>query len=292
VEPTSAPAAARPAPGPPGIILGVPPFVVAVANQKGGVGKTTTVVNVAAILAERGRRVLLIDCDPQANATSGLGIARSDIATSTYDVLVLGRPLADARIPTQVAGLDLVPSAIALAGAEIELVGVARRERRLAYALEALADDPVDYVFLDCPPSLGLLTVNAVVAAHGLLVPIQCEFYALEGLALLTHTIQLLRRELNPSLQITAIVLTLHDGRLTLANQVVKEVRSRFGDRVLDPVIPRNVRLSEAPSYGLPITLYAPESRGAEAYRALATSLDQRLQAEAPVPAAAPGVGR
>jgi len=259
----------------------VPPLVLAVANQKGGVGKTTTVVNLAAILAERGRRILLVDCDPQANATSGLGIARRDIVASTYDVLVLGRPLAEARMRTAVAGLELVPSDIALAGAEIELVGVARREKRLAYALEALVDDPIDYVFLDCPPSLGLLTVNAVVAAHGLVVPIQCEFYALEGLGLLTHTIHLLRRDLNPNLQVTAIVLTLHDSRLTLANQVVEEVRARFGDRVLDPVIPRNVRLSEAPSYGLPISLYAPASRGAQAYRELADNLDRRLQAEA-----------
>ena len=259
----------------------MPALVIAVANQKGGVGKTTTVINIAAILAERGRRVLVIDCDPQANATSGLGVARRDIGASIYDVLVLGRPIAEARIATRIPGLDLVPSDIALAGAEIELVGVARREKRLTYALEALADDPLDYIFLDCPPSLGLLTVNAVVAAQALLVPIQCEFYALEGLGLLTHTLQLLRRELNPGLAIAGIVLTLHDARLTLANQVVDEVRARFGADVLDPVIPRNVRLSEAPSYGLPITEYAPTSRGAVAYRELAANLDARLQARA-----------
>ena len=259
----------------------MPPLVLAVANQKGGVGKTTTVINVGAHLAELGRRVLIVDCDPQANATSGLGVARRDIPASTYDVVVLGRPLAEARIHTSIPGLDLIPSDIALAGAEIELVAVARREKRLAYALEALSDDPVDYVLLDCPPSLGLLTVNAVVAAEALLVPIQCEFYALEGLGLLTHTISLLRRELNPSLRIAGIVLTLHDGRLTLASQVVDEVRKRFGDLVLDPVIPRNVRLSEAPSFGLPITAYAPASRGAEAYRELAVNLDARLQAGA-----------
>ena len=258
----------------------MPPLVLAVANQKGGVGKTTTVINVAAHLAEIGRRVLIIDCDPQANATSGLGVARRDIPASTYDVVVRGRPIAEARMHTAIPGLELVPSDIALAGAEIELVGVARREKRLSYALEALADDPLDYVLLDCPPSLGLLTVNAVVAARALVVPIQCEFYALEGLGLLTHTISLLRRELNPQLRIAGIVLTLHDGRLTLATQVVDEVRKRFGDLVLDPVIPRNVRLSEAPSYGLPITSYAPSSRGADAYRELAVNLDARLQAD------------
>jgi len=256
----------------------VPPLILAAANQKGGVGKTTTVVNLGAALAQRGRRVLIIDCDPQANATSGLGIARRDIVASTYDVLVLGRPLAEARLATQVGGLELIPSDIALAGAEIELVSVARREKRLTYALEALTDDPLDYVLLDCPPSLGLLTVNAVVAAHSLLVPIQCEFYAMEGLGLLTHTINLLRRDLNPRLRIAGIVLTLHDARLTLANQVVDEVRARFGEDVLDPLIPRNVRLSEAPSYGLPITLYAPTSRGAQAYRELAANLEARLE--------------
>lgn len=262
------------------IIPGMAPIILAVANQKGGVGKTTTTLNLAAALAEMGRRVLIVDCDPQANATSGLGIARKDVVASSYDVVVLGRPLSEARIHTAVPNLDLVPSDIALAGAEIELVGMARRERRLAYALEALADDPVDYVFLDCPPSLALLTVNAIVAAQALVVPIQCEFYALEGLGLLTHTINLLRRDLNPNLKIAGIVMTLFDGRLTLAHQVVDEVRARFPDEILTPVIPRNVRLSEAPSFGLPVTMYAPASRGAIAYRELAANLDRRLHGD------------
>jgi chromosome partitioning protein len=264
----------------------MPPVVLAVANQKGGVGKTTTTINVAACLAEMGRRVLLIDLDPQANATSGLGIDRKDVAVSAYDVLVLGQPLADARIATAIPGLDLIPSDIALAGSEIELVAMARRERRLEYALEAIEPGSLDYIFIDSPPSLGLLTVNAVVAAHALLVPIQCEFFALEGLGLLTHTISLLRRDLNPRLGIAGIVMTQFDGRLTLAHQVVEEVRKRFPDEMLTPVIPRNVRVSEAPSFGQPVTTYAPVSRGAQAYRELAANLDSRLQAR---PAAASG---
>jgi chromosome partitioning protein len=254
----------------------VPAIVLAVANQKGGVGKTTTAISVGAALAQLGRRVLLVDIDPQANATSGLGVDRREVETSIYDVVVLGRPLAEARRPTVVPNLDLVPSDIALAGSEIELVGMARREHRLGYALEGLESND-DYVLIDSPPSLGLLTVNAVVAAEALLIPIQCEFYALEGLGLLTHTIALLRRELNPELEIAGIVMTQFDSRLALANQVVEEVRRRFGAKVLMPVIPRNVRLSEAPSHGLPITLYDPGCRGAVAYRELAFNLDRRL---------------
>jgi chromosome partitioning protein len=255
----------------------MPPLILAVANQKGGVGKTTTTVNLAAALAEMGRKVLVIDMDPQANATSGLGVDRSKVETSIYDSVVLGRQLIDARISTVVPGLDIIPSDIALAGSEIELVSLARREQRLHYALDAMqpADD---YVFVDCPPSLGLLTVNAVVAAQALLVPIQCEFYALEGLGLLTHTIALLRRELNPNLTIAGIVMTLFDGRLALAHQVVDEVAARFGDQLLHPVIPRNVRLSEAPSHGMPVTLYDPNCRGAIAYRELAKNFDRRMR--------------
>jgi chromosome partitioning protein len=263
----------------------VPPTILAVANQKGGVGKTTTAVSMGASLAEMGRKVLLIDIDPQANATSGLGVDRSQVETSIYDVVVLGRGLAEARIPTMVPGLDIVPSDISLAGSEIELVDLARRERRLQYAVEALGSDD-DYILIDSPPSLGLLTVNAVVAAEALLIPIQCEFYALEGLGLLMHTLALLRRELNPTLGVAGIVMTLFDARLALAHQVVDEVRARFGDQLLIPLIPRNVRLSEAPSHGLPITLYDPTCRGAIAYRELSANLDARIRASAALAAA------
>ena len=260
----------------------MPPSILAVANQKGGVGKTTTAVSVGAALADMGRKVLLIDIDPQANATSGLGVDRSLVQTSIYDVIVMGRSLEEARLHTAVPGLDVVPSDIALAGSEIELVDLARRERRLQYALEALASDD-DYVLIDSPPSLGLLAINAVVAADALLIPIQCEFYALEGLGLLMHTLTLLRKELNPTLGIAGIVMTLFDARLALAHQVVDEVRARFGDQLLTPLIPRNVRLSEAPSHGMPITLYDPSCRGAIAYRELSANLDARIRSGAAV---------
>jgi chromosome partitioning protein len=250
--------------------------VLAVTNQKGGVGKTTSVISLAASLADLGRRVLVVDIDPQANATSGLGIDRSQLNGSVYDVVVLGRAIEDARLPTPVDGVDLVPSDVALAGSEVELVSMARRERRLQYALEGLSGRD-DYVLIDCPPSLGLLTINAVVAAQGVLVPIQCEYYALEGLGLLMHTISLVRRELNPRLEIAGIILTQFDSRLLLAHQVAEEVARRFPDRLLLPAVPRNVRLCEAPSHGLPITLYDPNSRGAIAYRELAAGLDRRI---------------
>jgi chromosome partitioning protein len=257
----------------------VVPHVLAVANQKGGVGKTTTTINVGAALAAMGRRVLVIDIDPQANATSGLGVDRAALEATSYDVVVNGRALSDARITTVVPGLDIVPADLSLAGAEIEMINLARRERRLAYALEAV--DDVDYVLIDCPPSLGLLTVNAATAAQALLVPIQCEFYALAGLGLLTQTLALLQRELNPSLSIAGIVMTLYDGRLALARQVVEEVRARFSGQLLSPFIPRNVRLSEAPSHGLPVNLYDPGCRGAIAYAELTANLDRRLTGHA-----------
>lgn len=256
------------------------PARIAVVNQKGGVGKTTTAVNVATALAQAGRSVLLIDCDPQSNASSALGVARDDERPTSYDVIVGGQPLATARRPTSVRGLDIVPSSIALAGAEIELVTLPRREYRLSYALQDLGG--VDYILMDCPPSLALLTVNALVAAHSLLVPLQCEYYALEGLTLLSRTLELMRGGLNPSLSVLGIVLTLFDSRLSLSVDVVNEVRTRFPDETFTTVIPRNVRLSEAPSHGLPIQLYDPTCRGALAYDALARELDDRVRAQVP----------
>ena len=254
----------------------MPSRTIAVVNQKGGVGKTTTAINLGAALADRGRRVLLVDCDPQSNATSGLGVDGKRLERTIYDVVVLGQPLGEARIPTMVDGLDLVPSSVALAGSEIEMVALPRRERRLDYALESLSGED-DYILLDCPPSLGLLTVNAVVAADSLLIPIQCEYFALEGLGLLTYTIALLRQELNPTLEVEGIVLTLYDPRLTLAGQVVDEVRAQFPAETMDTLIPRNVRLSEAPSHGLPISRYDPDCKGARAYAELAAELDGRV---------------
>lgn len=250
--------------------------VLAMANQKGGVGKTTTTINLGACLAEMGQKVLIVDCDPQSNASSGLGVQRETSRQSSYDVIVLGKRMGPAIIQTGFGHLDLVPADIALAGAEIELIDLPRREFRLSYALDEVAGD-YDYVLLDCPPSLGLLTVNAIVAAQGLVVPIQCEFFALEGLGLLTHTIQLLRRDLNPQLEISGIVMTQFDGRLALAQQVVDEVRSQFPEELVDPPIPRNVRLSEAPSFGKPISVYDPHCRGADAYRQLAANFHARM---------------
>jgi chromosome partitioning protein len=264
------------------------PRIYAVANQKGGVGKSTTALNVAAYLAEWGRRTLLVDMDPQANCTSGLGLARDPERTSVYDVVVDGRPLPEAIVPVASApGLHLVPSDIALAGAEIELIGLPRREARLAYALEAVAGD-YDWVFIDCPPSLGLLTLNALVAARHLLVPIQCEFYALEGLSHLSYTLELVRRQSNPELELAGVVLTLYDGRTTLSHQVVEEVRRGYPDLTFDTVIPRNVRLSEAPSYGQPITRYDRGSRGALAYADLTREILRRAGQLPPGPEPAP----
>jgi chromosome partitioning protein len=251
------------------------PRVYAVVNQKGGVGKTTTAINVAANLPQLGKTGLLVDMDPQGNTTSGLGINRSELSRSIYNVIIDAEDINEIICSTQVPGLDILPSHRALAGAEIELINLPRRERRLRYALEAVRA-PYDYIIIDCPPSLGLLTVNCLVAAEYMLIPIQCEYYALEGLGALTHTTQLIQRELNPELKVGGIVLTLYDPRTTLASQVVAQVRQQFPDTTFRTVIPRNVRLSEAPSYGMPITQYDPTSRGAIAYQELTKELIAR----------------
>ncbi len=241
---------------------------IACTNQKGGVGKTTTVVNLASYLAIAGDRVLIIDLDPQGNATSGLGIDRSS-RVSVYDAVVDNLALESLVTATSTPGLALVPSSIALAGAEVELAPLEQRERRLARLLGPLREQ-YDHIFIDCPPSLGLLTVNALTAADATLIPIQCEYYALEGLSQLMATITLVREHLNPSLEIAGAVLTMYDGRTNLSAQVAIEVRTHLGDHVFETVIPRSVRLSEAPSHGKAIRDYAPDSSGAIAYRALA----------------------
>ncbi|HEY4751940.1 MAG TPA: AAA family ATPase [Candidatus Limnocylindrales bacterium] len=248
---------------------------IACSNQKGGVGKTTTVVNLATYLALLGDRVLVIDLDPQGNATSGFGIDRASLEGSIYDALVDGRALAELHVATQVQNLRLVPSSIALAGVEIELADQEGRERRLSRALrdEAAA---WDWVFVDCPPSLGLLTVNALTGVDEVLVPIQCEYYALEGLTQLIATINLVRDHLNPDLAIAGVVLTMFDSRTNLSTEVADEVRRHLRDAVFETVVPRSVRLSEAPSHGQPIALYRPDSKGAEAYANLAGELRAR----------------
>ena len=245
------------------------PRVLAVANQKGGVGKTTTSVNLGAALAELGFRVLVIDLDPQGNATTGLGIDARNFELSMYDVLMRDCSLEDCVEPTSMKNLFVAPATIALAGAEIELVPAFSRELKLRRAIESVIDD-FDYVLIDCPPSLGLITVNALAAASEVLVPIQCEYYALEGLSQLMRNVHLVASNLNPRLDISTIVLTMYDARTKLADQVATEVREHFGSKVCRIVIPRTVRLSEAPSFGQPITAFDPASRGAIAYRELA----------------------
>ena len=248
---------------------------IACANQKGGVGKTTTVVNLGSYLALTGDRVLIIDLDPQGNATSGLGIDRNSIDRSVYDAVVDGSQLGDLILPGPIEGLDVIPSAIALAGAELELAPVEGRERRLARRL-ADVTERYDYILIDCPPALGLLTVNALTAADSVLIPLQCEYYALEGLTQLLATLDLVRDNLNPRLAINGVVLTMYDARTNLSADVAAEARLHLGDLVYQAVIPRSVRLSEAPSHGLPIPRYSPESTGAMAYAALASELRQR----------------
>ena len=249
--------------------------VTACTNQKGGVGKTTTVINLAAYLALSGTRTLVIDLDPQGNATSGLGVDRRAVDRSSYEALVDRVPLRDLVVQTAVSGLDLVPSAPALSGAEVELVGMAARERRLAASLAEL-DGRYERIFIDCPPSLGLLTLNALTAADGVLIPIQTEYYALEGLSQLVNTIRRVREGLNPRLEIDGVLLTMYDARTNLSAQVASEVRRHMNGSVYRTVVPRSVRLSEAPSHGMPIALYDPASRGANAYRELAGEVTAR----------------
>jgi chromosome partitioning protein len=262
---------------------------IACANQKGGVGKTTTVVNLATYLALAGRTVLVVDLDPQANATSGLGIDRASLTGSAHEALVDGQPIGSLVRSTPIRGLDVVPASIALAGAELELALVERRERRMSLALDELRSR-YDHVIVDCPPSLGLLTINALTAADGVLIPIQCEYYALEGLAQLIETINLVRDHLNPDLAIKGVILTMFDARTNLAADVAAEVRRHLGDRVYATVVPRSVRLSEAPSYGLPIAAYRPDSKGAQAYREVAVELLARDGIYLDVPVAATGL--
>ena len=242
---------------------------VALVNQKGGVGKTTTAINLGTGLAAMGRRILVVDLDPQGNASTGLGIERARRQKGTYEVLLEGLPSADAIVETSIPGLSMLPSSVSLAGAEIELVTMERREFRLAEALGQIADK-FDQVLIDCPPSLNMLTLNALVAADALLVPLQTEFYALEGLSYLVQTVERIKRSLNPKLELAGIILTMVDRRNTLSEAVASEVRQHFGGRVFDTVVPRNVRVSEAPSHGLPVLVYDHRCVGAQAYIQLA----------------------
>lgn len=249
--------------------------IYAVANQKGGVGKTTTAINLGAYVAKSGKRVLLVDMDPQANATSSLGYDKRNLDLTMYDVIINNLALTELIIVTERVGLDLAPAGLALAGAEVELVGLPKREYRLALALKPLLER-YDYVIIDCPPSLGLLTVNALTAASGAIIPIQCEYLALEGLSQLLGTLKRIRERLNPTLNVMGVVMTMYDSRTLLSAQVVNEVRKYFPHEIFQTIIPRSVRLAEAPSYGQSILEYDSDSRGAQAYESLAAELMTR----------------
>lgn len=245
--------------------------IIAVVNQKGGVGKTTTAVNVSTILAKKGKKVLLIDSDPQGNATSGVGIDKNT-KKSIYDVIINDVEINEAIVQSPIKNLYVCPSNINLAGAEVELVPMMSREQKLKEKLEKVEND-FHYIIIDCPPSLGLLTINAFTASNSLLIPIQCEYYALEGVGQLINTVNLVRKQLNKTLYIEGVVLTMNDARTNLSNQVIKEVKTYFKDNVYKTIIPRNVKLSEAPSFGMPITVYAPKSKGARCYEKLTNEI-------------------
>ncbi len=253
--------------------------VISIANQKGGVGKTTTAVNLSSCLAIKGKRVLLIDIDPQGNATSGFGIDKNGIRHSIYDVIINGLPIKEALMETCIENLDIIPSNIQLAGAEVELVSVFSRETRMKVALDDIRKE-YDFILIDCPPSLGLLTINSLTASDTILVPIQCEYYALEGLSQLMNTVSLVQKHLNPRLDVEGVVLTMFDARTNLSIQVVDEVKRYFKNKVYSTIIPRNVRLSEAPSFGKPIIIYDPKSKGAECYLDLAKEVIEKYEEE------------
>ena len=249
--------------------------IISVANQKGGVGKTTTTVNLGACLASLGKRVLLVDMDAQGNATSGVGIRKPDVTQDIYDVLVNELPIAEATLVTEHENLSIVPATLQLAGAEIELTSMMARESRLKGSL-AEVNDQYDYILIDCPPSLGHLTINSFTASDSILIPVQCEYYALEGLSQLLNTVRLVQKHFNPELEIEGVLLTMYDARTNLGNEVVEEVRKYFREKVYETIIPINIRLSEAPSHGMPIIDYDPRSRGAEVYQALAKEVVNR----------------
>lgn len=251
--------------------------IISVANQKGGVGKTTTTVNLGACLAYIGKKVLLIDSDAQGNATSGLGVRKPDVVNDIYDVLVNELPIKEAILPTSRENLEIVPATLQLAGAEIELTSMMARESRLKSAIAEVKAD-YDFILIDCPPSLGHLTINAFTASDAILIPVQCEYYALEGLSQLLNTVRLVQKHFNPELEIEGVLLTMYDARTNLGAEVVAEVRKYFREKVYDTIIPRNVRLSEAPSHGMPIIDYDPRSKGAEVYQALAKEVLAREQ--------------
>ncbi len=248
--------------------------IIAIANQKGGVGKTTTTINLGAYLAKSGKRVLIVDLDPQGNTSSGLGIDKTKLKTSLYDIMINGNEAKKVVMKTPFHGLQVLPAAPILAAAEVELVNTAQREYRLKEALGVL---DYDYILIDCPPSLGLLTLNGLVAAHSLMIPVQAEFYALEGLGQLLQTVSMVKKKLNPELKMLGVLLTMHNGRTTLSAQVHAEVKHHFPDTLFDTIIPRNVRLAEAPSYGKPISHYDKWSKGARGYKDLAKEVIKRV---------------